>query len=523
MSDRTKRAPLVILGFDSGDPHLLRRWAQQGKLPTLASLMERGCWAQTSSPELMLEHGAWVSIFSGISRARHGFYYFRQLKPGSYDLQLIYGAELNAPPFWASWRDGNQRVVVADVPEGALERDVPGVQIANWAVHRGYVSRAPAHQPSSEPTGLLEEVTRKFGPSVQIVEAPDADPAQNRRMHGELLARVERKGAMCRYLIERARPDLVVCCFGESHTAGHQFWRYCAEGSAQAPADGHEFAHAIRDVYQAIDRQAGLLLAQMPSSTNVFVLSSIGLADHYPTGGLMEAFCPRLGYQAQPEPNPISFQPMALARRMLPKTWRIAASRHLSRETREGLFAKQFRASANWQKTTAFAIPSIYTGFLRVNLRGREPEGIIEPGAQYDAILQRLETDLRQLIDPRTGQPAIEKVVRASEIYGCKPPDVLPDLIVQWKSCTHFLDRVVHPKAELTQEKPEFFRDSEHTDHGFVAAAGPAIQSRGQIADVEVLDLAPTFLTLLDEAKPERMTGNIIKELLQTQIQTHVS
>jgi predicted AlkP superfamily phosphohydrolase/phosphomutase len=516
----TQRAPLMILGFDAGDPRLLRRWAREGHLPTLASLMERGCWGQTSSPELMLEHGSWIAIFSGISRARHGFYYLRQLKPGSYNLQLVYGPDVNASPLWASWQDKHKFVVVADAPEVALQPGVPGLQITNWAVHRGYVSRAPVYQPSSEPADLLEEVTRKFGPPRQIIEDPDADPEQNRRMRSKLLARVERKGAVCRHLVERARADLVVACFGESHTAGHQFWRYCAEGSAQKQADANEFSHAMRDVYQAVDRQMGLLLAQMPPSTNVFILSSMGLADHYPTGGLMEAFCRQLGYQLQAEGGPTSFQPMALARRALPEKWRIALSRRLPRETREELFAQQFRTSTDWRRTTAFAIPSSYTGFLRVNLRGREPDGIVNRGREYDLLLERLEADLHQLIDPQTGQPAIEKVVRCGELYQCSPPEILPDLIVHWKACTHFMDRVMHPKAELTQEKPEFFRDSEHTDHGFFAAAGPAIQTRGQIADVDVLDLAPTFLALLGEPKPEQMTGQIIEELLRDKLQS---
>jgi predicted AlkP superfamily phosphohydrolase/phosphomutase len=112
--------------------------------------------------------------------------------------------------------------------------------------------------------------------------------------------------------------------------------------------------------------------------------------------------------------------------------------------------------------------------------------------------------------------------VRAGELYQCNPPNALPDLIVHWKSSTHFIDRVAHPKAEITQKKPEFFRDSEHTDHGFFVAAGPAIQRRGRIADVDVLDLAPTFLALLDEPQPKQMTGNIIKELLQTELPIHV-
>lgn len=522
MSEENQCGPLLIVGFDAGDPHLLQQWAEEGHLPTLASIMKRGCWAETCGPELMLEHGAWRSIFSGISRAGHGFYYFRQLKPRTYDVPLIYGADIHAPPFWASSNSG-KRVLVVDVPEGAIERGVPGLQIANWKVHRGYISRAAADQPASEPAGLLEELIPEFGRPAQLIEAADADPEKNRSMRLELLSHVEKKGALCRHLIQRARPDVSVCCFGESHTAGHQFWRYCAEGSAQRPAYGGEFAHAIRDVYQAIDRQLGLLMAQVPPSTNVVVLSSIGLTDHYPAGALMEDFCFRLGYQAAPEANPISFRPMALLRRMLPEAWRIWLSRCLSRESRERLFAQQFRSSANWRKTTAFAIPSFYTGFLRVNLRGREPEGIVEAGAQYDALLQQLEADLRQLIDPKTGQPAIEKVVRSSELFGCGPPEVLPDLIVHWKSCPYFRDRVLHPKAELTQKRSEFFRDSDHIHRGFVAGAGPAIQEHGRIGNVEVLDLAPTFLALLGEPKCEQMNGNIIKDFIRTKSPVPVS
>ncbi len=515
------RTPLVIIGFDSGDPRFLQEWAKEGKLPTLASLMERGCWAETSSPELTLEHGAWVSIFSGVSRSHHGFYYFRQLIPGSYDLQLTYGAELKVAPFWASGLGADKRVIVADGPEIALIPALPGAQLANWAVHRGYISRAIAHQPRSEPAPLLGEITRKFGPPVEIIESPEANENQNRQIYRDLLARVAKKGELCRFLIAREQPDLVVCCFGESHTAGHQFWSY-RQGSHQ-PAPNGEFSHAIRDVYQAIDHQMGLLLSQMPESSNVVVLSSLGLTDHYPTGGLMESFCRELGYQATPESSQIKLRPAAVARRMLPESWRIALSRNLSREARERLFAQQFRAGSDWQRTTAFAIPSIYTGFLRVNLRGREPQGIVDPGAHYQNILQQLETDLHQLIDPQTGQTAIEKVVRVGEFYEGKPPDVLPDLIVQWKSSTHFLDRVTHPKAELTQKKPEFFRNSEHTDRGFFAAAGPAIQDRGKVADIEVLDLAPTFLSLLDEPKGKQMAGNTIPDLLKPNLEGHVS
>jgi predicted AlkP superfamily phosphohydrolase/phosphomutase len=515
MTENNPAVPLVIVGFDSGDPRLLCRWAQEGYLPTLSSLMQRGCWAETCGAELLLEHGVWLSIFSGIRRDRHGFYYFRQLVPGSYDLRLVHGPETGTQPFWAAWPHGPFRMVVVDVPDAPLVPGLPGAQILNWAIHRGYVSNAPCDQPRSEPGSLLGEITRRFGPPVQIIEKPDATPAQSRGMRSRLLNRVEKKGALCRYLIERERPGIVVISFGESHTAGHQFWRYCGDVAGHCLEDGHELGSALRDVYQAIDRELGLLLSSMPSPSNVVVLSSIGLADHYPTGQLMESFCRELGYQAPSQPGTRSANPAALVRRMIPRPLRLALSRHLSRETREQLLAQQFRTGTDWTQTTAFAIPSIYAGFLRVNLRGREPGGIVEPGAAYEAMLERLESDLLQLIDPQTGQPAIEKVCRVNQLYPCQYPSVLPDLIVHWRPSTRFLERVVHPKRELRQKKPEFFRESEHMFHGFFAAAGPGIRGRGRLADIEVPDLAPTFLRLLNQEKRAYMTGKVVEALTE--------
>src|SRR5689334_8126218 len=101
MSDEKKTPPLVIIGLDAGDPGFIQQWVHEGHLPAIASLMERGCWGQTSGPELVSEHGVWVSLFSGLSRSQHGYYYFRQLKPRTYDLEEKRGTEIDAPPFWS--------------------------------------------------------------------------------------------------------------------------------------------------------------------------------------------------------------------------------------------------------------------------------------------------------------------------------------------------------------------------------------------------------------------------------------
>ena len=106
----TDRIPLVVLALDGADPLLLETWAAEGHLPTLASLIDTGWWGRTGGPDLNIEHGAWVSLLSGRSRGQHGYHYFRQLRSGSYDLELVRGQDVAAPPFWAALPPGRQRV-----------------------------------------------------------------------------------------------------------------------------------------------------------------------------------------------------------------------------------------------------------------------------------------------------------------------------------------------------------------------------------------------------------------------------
>ena len=344
------------------------------------------------------------------------------------------------------------------------------------------------------------------------LEEHESDSRDDLRIYRDLLARVEKKGELCRYLIAKERCDLIFTVFAESHEADHQFWKYqpkFAEDDVQASA----LTHAIREIYRAIDRQFGLILELLPPEANVFILSSVGMEDDYPTTGLIEAFCRKLGYQAAPAPGPFSLNPLTLARRAIPEKWRTGLSRGLPRRTREGLLSDQFRRTTDWEKTTAFATPAAYTSLVRVNLRGREPRGVIEPGSDYMALLNRIEADLKMLIDPDTNEPAVTRVARTVRLFDCAPHAHLPDLFVEWKP-GRYKQRVVHPMAEMTQDKPDFFRRSDHSERGFLAAAGPLIHGRGKFNDISILDLAPTFLHLLNENRPTRMTGKVSEKIV---------
>lgn len=509
MTQERKKSPLVIIGFDAGDPDLLSRWAANETLPTVGSILRRGCWGRTAGPEMISEHGMWVSITSGVSRGKHGYYYHRQLVPGTYDIAALQGRNLGVEPFWRRLGE-DIRIAIIDVPDIAAPRPHAGIQLSEWGTHYPYF---PV---SAYPSGLLDEVRCIAGRQRIIHEKPEGSIEDDREIFAQLMDRVRVKGELCRKLLSGDSYDLVLIVFGECHTGGHQFWKYRSEAiDENSEREAGELVDGIRKIYQAIDAEMGTILKTLPGESNVFILSSVGLKEQWPAMGLSDAFCRRLGYQAVPNASG-GTTPMGVLRKALPQGLRDRLSGFLSRETQERLLSDKFKGATDWNRTSVFSIPSYYTSQFRVNLRGREPNGIVVPGEEYDQILSRFESDLASLVDPITMKPAIKAIRRTRDLFGGEPPWTLPDLFAEWEDSDRFVACVRHPSGEIRQGKCEFHRGTDHTQFGFFAGAGPNIQRRGHIGEVSPLDLAPTFLSYFDERLGADLKGKPIRGMAPT-------
>ena len=512
-----RTGPVVLLGFDAADPDLVERWAHEGKLPAMARLMSRGAWARTTGPELLFEHGIWSTLFSGVSVAKHGFHFFWQPVPGTYGLELKRARELGVAPFWSRLAGTGRSVLVLDPPDTEPVRGLPGLQVSEWATHSHY----PPLTLAAEPHSAIAAVRSEFGPREQIGELIGGSTAEDRSIVERLVARATRKGACVRALLAKDSYDLVVAVFAEAHTGGHQAWEYRRDAKGDGPRPDHGMGDALLRLYRAVDDEIGRIVDALPPTATVVVTSSVGMLSQYPIEELLENFCRRLGYQASPQPAASSGPPprrsvTAMLRSLVPEGARNLISRFLPFHVQARLMSEKFAASTDWTRTTAYAPISYYTGCIRVNLRGREPNGIVAPGAEYDAVLARLEEDLHALRDAETGAAVIARTIRTREVFGDDAHPALPDLIVFWNEHDRPLRRVRHPRAELTQSPHAFHRGSHHTAEGLLVAAGAGIRAAGRLPDVNALSLAPTMLTLLDVAPPAEMTGSPLHDWLTT-------
>ena len=81
----------------------------------------------------------------------------------------------------------------------------------------------------------------------------------------------------------------------------------------------------------------------------------------------------------------------------------------------------------DWGKSRAYAMG---LGDVYVNLKGREANGIVEPGAAYEALRDELVRRLTALTDPKNGERAVSRVFKREEVYRRFNPRLIPDLIV---------------------------------------------------------------------------------------------
>ena len=154
------------------------------------------------------------------------------------------------------------------------------------------------------------------------------------------------------------------------------------------------------------------------------------------------------------------------------------------------------------------------TSAVRLNLVGREPNGVLAPGAEAGAFCDALARDLLAIMDIDRNVPAFTSVTRVTDLYRGEHQDTLPDLLVQWNQTIpvgHV--RLSSPKLGVLEGTYKLSRTGEHRPEGLFAAFGGDIEPRLLNRTVSVMDFAPTFAGLLG-VELKDIDGQPIAEVL---------
>lgn len=87
----------------------------------------------------------------------------------------------------------------------------------------------------------------------------------------------------------------------------------------------------------------------------------------------------------------------------------------------------QFWENVDWSKTRAYALG---LGNIYINLKGREAQGTVNPGADYEGLKREIKVRLEALVDPENGERPVSRVVLREQAYKSFDPNLMPDLFV---------------------------------------------------------------------------------------------
>jgi predicted AlkP superfamily phosphohydrolase/phosphomutase len=505
----------------------MRRLAAEGRAPVIAGLLDRAAQGSTSPPAGLYEGALWPTLFTARSASRHGYYCHEELSVGRYDHRDTSPSEVVGTPFWDALGRSGKRVAVIDVPHSTASGPVNGIQIVEWGCHDrhlGFHTWPPSLAGEVErrfglhPVGGIDAYShRQFAPCdwAHRAGAPRRARAEARALFADLMAGLDRKIELSLHYLDQGLWDLFVTVFGEAHCAGHQFWfLHDSTHPAHDPELAREIGDPVARIYSRIDEAVGAHLERAGRDTTVFVLLSHGMG-HMNSGvflidGVLRrlAEAERSGRRGRPVRAVTAVWdglPVGVRRRLAPAVARLVRRR--LRNSHDGLAAYQ-ELFDRCPGCSAALLPADYTspwfvvpnntvvGGIRINLAGREPHGVVERGAEFDSVCERLATDLLDIVKVETGEPLVRRVTRTSEHFDRPERDAFPDLLVEWdrRSPTK---TVYSPKIGVVHEPYDHWRTGDHFPDGLLLATGPGIPPRAMLPTVPMSDIAPTICARL--------------------------
>jgi predicted AlkP superfamily phosphohydrolase/phosphomutase len=490
----------MVIGLDAATFDVIDPMIEAGELPNLNRVFAGGSRGVLRSTTPPITSQAWATAFTGVNAGRHGLWEFAE-RTASYRLRLVNGSFRRAPAVWDYLSASGRAAGIVNVPFTWPAQELNGFMLSGF-------DAAGRERGMTYPESLLGDLRRRFG-ELELDHKPVTDE------HGvvdvdQVRRAAEQKVDAALWLAERFDPDLLVTVFMAIDHAQHCGWLDWQERGLES---------RLAEVYRIHDAVTGALIQAAGADTDIMIMSDHGggrlkgtvnlnawLADE---GFLQyaEGFNVRRGEEL----GRIAVFKLLQGRRYLPRSWRNFVKQRAPWLRDRAHELKEFTL-IDWTKTKAFAYG--YMGSVVVNVRGREREGTVEPGEEYDRTCDEIATRALQLRDPETGEQLVAAVHRRDMLFSGPELDKVPDLIFEFRNYEWA------GKGNLQQRTPTiwdsvapagFSLDGGHRAEGIVAFAGPSARLGGTV-QASIEDIASTVMYLLGEPIPLDFEGRVIEE-----------
>jgi len=516
-------AKLFILGLDGATLDLLLPWAEAGYLPHFRSLMDEGIRGELRSTIHPLSPPAWTSFMTGKNPGKHGIFDFVLHRPGSYELIYTNGGLRRGKTLWRMLSQAGKHVVVFNVPMTYPPEDVNGVLISGFdapGVHSTFTYPPELHREIEHHVG--EYVLRDYPHHMDL----DSYLEQLYRL-------IDMRCKVLHYLLDTRPWDFFMAVFSATDLVQHFYWQYMDPSfPSVTEQERSQYGNAILEIYKRMDEVLGELLQRLPAEAHLFVMSDHGAGPAYKVV-FLDQWLSTEGFLVYQQSGVVTASALSLLKRL-----HLGVKRHLPPQKIEWLVRTFPRlrqrvkthldfAEIDWSQTKAYSFGRESTS-IYINVKGRCPQGTVEPGQAYEELCQNLCTRLKKLRDPESGELVVEQVYRREELFHGECLDLAPDLLIIWKDY-HYTSRPGYRdrRGPIFESSLAYSEASEvstlqkggtHRETGIFLAKGPLLVEETLIQGVRLIDLFPMILKLFDIPIPNDIDGKVLEEIFLPQV-----
>jgi predicted AlkP superfamily phosphohydrolase/phosphomutase len=462
-------ARVVLIGLDCAEPSLVfERFAD--RLPNLSRLRRQGRWGKLRSCDPPITVPAWMSMMASKDPGTLGYYGFRNRADRSYEKMITATAlAVREPLLWDYLGAAGRRVILIGIPQTYPPRPVPGLLVTDFltpSIASNY----------TYPAALKEEIAGLADVHPYEFDVSDFRTPDKAKIRDALTRMTDKRFALARHLITTKPWDFFMMVEMGTDRVHHAFWQYM-DPAHHRYQPGNPYESVIADYYEHVDRRLGELLDVVPGDAYVIVVSDHG-AQCMEGGIALNEWLIQKGYLVPQAPvkSPARLEAVKI----------------------------------DWSRTIAWGAGGYY-GRLFLNVKGREPQGVVAP-ADYEATRDRLAAELEALGD-HEGRPIGTRVLKPEQLYrkvrGTAPPDLFVyfgDL--RWRSVGTVGTGEIH-----TFENDTGPDDANHAPDGLLIAHGPGITPGGPVPGMQLMDVTPTILRLFGLDVPADLQGKVLEAI----------
>lgn len=451
-------ARTLFLGIDGQSASLLDDQIREGTTPRIAELDRTLTRITVENNPGFGDGSYWASAATGGDPSHHCHIFILQFDPRTYKHYWFdEAAHMPARGLWERLDDEGRRVCVIDWPHGPVHKIVNGVLIDNWLQHD---APTPAR---TFPEPLIRELHERFGtdPFSPGLHAYPFDNAETARWAIDTACkRIEIKAQYCVELLRGGEWDLFAPVFSELHDIGHNaFHIFDPAHPDYNPGLAAAVGDPMRPLGIATDKAIGEIIDAAGPDCEVMMMAGLGMTPLVTGNNVLDLITQRLDRGLSAEEEAPVEKARAAYRARAPFFIRNALSpikRFLLGEPENPELARR----------RFFPVQHVdHSGCIRLNLKGRERNGLVEPGEEYRRLIDQIISDLSDIRDADSGEPIVESFVKTYETYHGPHADTLPDLFVLWRRDWPFR-RITSPKIGIIEIPEREVRTGDHLQTG---------------------------------------------------------